>query len=735
MSKTPRNVTLRVLEGGRVDESGDYIEDVFGAKGYLAKLVKGYQPRLGQMALARAIDQGIREGRHVISEGPTGTGKSLAYSVPAAYHAIHSRKKICIVTANKTLQSQIVNKDLEELRAATGWKFSFMIRKGLSNYLCSRDYARGIWSEALAEDPDAEDMISAMRDWADTTEDGDREGSPGPSNQLWKSFSTTHDDCATPKNCPSAEDCFADKAKNRAKATQIIVTNYHLFYRHLTFEARRLREAEAKCKEENKEWDLELYNKKLRQNNNGILPVFDVVIMDEAHHAPEIARDHLGEDATVSWSLVQRCISGLHEAAEYGGRTAEATRMRAMTWLNSLWDGLEKRLVSDLVVFGPGDELESAQLEQALHEVATAYTAAARSATLPPGKKALSGRDIEMSVVRARFDKMAARCHVAAAKLKSFRVRDIDSLVYFAEKETSDDGRSHIKLKAKALQVGRFMREELFDKFPTVVQTSATLAIKTRGSSDFDHVRREMGMRNMTRVIELAVPSPFDWHSQALLVVPRTMPLYDTKSKDDNAAYNQAALEHMESIIKTVKGRTLVLFTSHKSMKRAAVYLRDRLPYEVYVQGEGTNLELQRKFRSNVDSVLLGTESFAEGVDIQGEACSCVILEKLSFAPPNDPILVGLKMQNQELLRKDPKARIVDVFNEYSVPAALTKFKQRTGRLLRSIRDVGAIVCLDRRVTEYGYGYRFIGSIPPIRISKDLSDIAPFLRSLGALTD
>jgi len=733
MSKPSKNVTLRLLDGGRVDESGDYIEDVFGPRGYLSKLVSGYQPRPGQVALARSIDQAIRNGTHAIAEGPTGTGKSFAYSVPAAYHAIHSSKRVCIVTANKTLQSQIVNKDLEELRKATGWKFSFTVRKGASSYLCARDYARGRW-EGVRDGN--EEMVDAVRDWADTTKDGDREESPGPTNKIWRSFSTTSEECDGPRECGSADGCFLAASKVRAKAAHIVVTNYHLLYRHLTFEAARLRKAKLKCEEEGREWDLEIYNKKLRQDNNGILPVFDVLIMDEAHHAPEIARDHLGEDATISWSAVHRCLSGLHDLENLGlGKAALSARSNAVQLLNDLWDDLDRRLGAELVVFGPGDMLKSEGLEAALLDIAGLYMAT--SSRIAPkvatGKPIMKAKDAEHAVMAARLRKLADRCADVTDRLNKFRTRGIPSLVYFAQRESSEDGAAEVKLKAKALLVGRFMREEIFDKVSPVIQVSATLAIKNPRGSDFDHVRREMGMRDLKGVSELVVPSPFNWHQQSLLVVPSTMPMYESKSKDDNAAYNAAALEHMEAIIRIVKGRTLVLFTSHKSMRRAAGYLRARLPYEILVQGEGTNRDLQDLFRSSVNSVLLGTESFAEGVDIQGEACTCVILEKLSFAPPNDPVLVGLEMRNAEILAKDKNANVVDVFKGYRMPMAITKFKQRTGRLLRSIRDVGIIACLDRRVADSGYSYQFLGSIPPIRLSRTLHDIEPFLKSLGAL--
>jgi ATP-dependent DNA helicase DinG len=312
----------------------------------------------------------------------------------------------------------------------------------------------------------------------------------------------------------------------------------------------------------------------------------------------------------------------------------------------------------------------------------------------------------------------------------------ISGLVYFIEKESSEERVGQIELKAKALYVGSFMEAELFSQCSTVVQTSATLAIKGKGTKDFDHVKTEMGMLDLKGVEEITVPSPFDWHKQSILVVPDTMPLYpggaQGREKDQEVeAYEQAALEHIVKIIKIVKGRTLVLFTSHKMLRKADEYIRPRVPYEVFTQGQGTNKDLQDQFRFMVDSVLLGTESFAEGVDIQGESLSCVILDKLSHVPPSDPVLIGLNMRNKRNAKE--KRPQMDIFGRFRMPYAITKFKQRTGRLIRSVTDVGIMVCLDRRVLEANYSPMFIRSLPPIRIVKNLSEIAPFLRSVGAL--
>lgn len=738
---------LRVIRGGLVTPSGDYIEDVFGSNGYLAQVVRGYRPRPGQIALSRTIDSGIVEKRHVISEGPTGTGKSLAYSVPAAYHAIKSDLTICIVTANKTLQSQIVNKDLTELRNATGWNFSFAVRKGIASYLCKREIERNEndnWDKLKSQD---QEMVRKVQRWAATTKDGDRESSPGPSGRIWRAFSTTTDECGS-RNCLKYRECFVTKAKEAARNADIVVTNYHLLYRHMSFEGRRRRDAKSRIEAEGGTWSESDYIQKLKTESNGILPFFDVIILDEAHHAVDIARDHLGEDATVKWGSVYRCIAGLHgiDLSNYKKR-AESIRRQGMEELEHLWERLETRIKHDLVVFQNPGELDSEFLENLLTDASSLYEEYAKAIkprlTADQERLLAAGEPAGLTVLQAAD--MVAHNHALWLSALSVKVRDrisafrtmrISGLVYFIEKESSEERVGQIELKAKALYVGNFMQAELFNQCSTVVQTSATLAIKSKGAKDFDHVKSEMGMGEIAGIKEITVPSPFDWHRQSIMVVPDTMPLYPSGSQGEDKsreveAYETAALEHIVKIINIVKGRTLCLFTSHKTLRKADEYIRERVKYEVFTQGQGTNKDLQDIFRDRIDSVLLGTESFAEGVDIQGEALSCVILDKLSHVPPNDPVLIGLNMRNKRY-QKEGRAQM-DVFGRYRMPYAITKFKQRTGRLIRSITDVGVMVCLDRRLLEANYSSMFIKSLPPIRVVKNVSEIAPFLRSVGAL--
>jgi ATP-dependent DNA helicase DinG len=690
MTKPPFTRLLTVLPGGGA--SPDYINDVFGVGGYLSRQVTGYKPRPGQIELARAIDKGICEGRHVIGEGPTGTGKSLAYSVPAAYHAVHNKKRVLIVTANKTLQAQIVNKDLKDLLMAVPWHFTYAVRKGISSYLCARDLRDKKWRQVEDED---RDMVADTVEWAEETLTGDFEESPGPPPKIWAEFSTTNDECDGPKNCRSKSDCFVIKAKDAAAKADIVVTNYHLLFRHL--------------------------NHMASGRPGSVLPPFDIAILDEAHNAANIARDFLGEDATVGFNSVYRCVSNLHmaEVSSLRFRCTEA-RHTVLDESRRFWAELSARARANNRIFDQPGDCKSEHLEEVLTGAKHVYLALAESlgATTPlRGGKSSTSR----AAAAAGHLISAERCQKVIDKLAAFRTQKINGLVYYIEGSGSEDKGGTVKLRSKALRVGRFMRESLFQTTPTVIQTSATLAVKGGGPSDFDYLKREMGMKELPNVDELTVESPFNWPKQALLVIPKDMPLYKFENGGSDE-FDAAVQERFEEIVRIVQGRTMGLFTSYKLMEKVRDSLRRAaLPYEVLVQREATNRELQQKFKRDISSVLLGTQSFAEGVDIQGEACTCVVLDKFNFTPEGDPVLVGLR-------KSDP-----NVFQHYQLPEAIISFKQRLGRLIRSINDVGIVVVLDRRLLTKGYGKQFIQSIPPLQIAHDLTAIAPFLRSVGAL--
>lgn len=686
---------LVVIDGGkRPEPPGDYINQVFGDKGFLAAQITGYRPRDGQIKLARAIDRGIREGRHVIGEGPTGTGKSLAYSVPAVFHAVHNGKRVCIVTANKNLQRQIYQKDLADLARAVPWTFKYAIRKGQNSYLCLRNFENDDWRQ-LDIDSDYSEVVDATVRWAGETTTGDFEDSPGPPPKVWAAFSTSREDCDGRK-CISFESCFAKKAKDRAAGADIIVTNYHMLFLHL------------KLGPESK-----------------ILPEFDVVILDEAHNAANIAREFFGQE--LAFGALYRCVTQLH-MIDVRGFKAKGQRLRdeTMKAVNNLWTELAQRARAKRHIFKAGDPLKSEDLETALGEVAAFYKKVAEA--MDPGGEITSVQAAKQGSEAQSLRKLAGKCLEKAAALAEFRVVGNEHVTYFIEGSGNEEKGKYVKLKSKAVEVGGYLRRALFERFPTVVQTSATLAVRGGQGSDFAYLRREMGMGKMGELPnleteELVVESPFNWPKQALLVIPRTMPEFVHGS----AVWDQAVCDHLEQTVNAVRGRTLGLFTSYRMLRIAAEHLRARTNWRVLVQGEATNRELAATFQSDVNSVLLGTESFSEGVSIEGEACTCVVLDKIPFLNQDDPVIQALDF------RMKARGGRENVFQTHMLPEAIISFKQRVGRLIRTVNDVGVVVVLDKRLLTKAYRTQFTKSIPPIRREESLSAIEPFLREVGAL--
>jgi len=702
MSEQTPNVKLSVIQGGKQDEATDYILDVFGQGGYLSRRIQGYRPRQGQIQLARTIDQAIRQGHHVIGEGPTGTGKSLAYAAPAAYHAVHNGLRIGVVTANKNLQRQVYQKDLAELAEATPWNFTYGIRKGISSYLCERNFREGKWREGLFEFPDQAEAIELTRQWAEDTSTGDFEDSPGAPGKVWALFSTNREECDGRK-CRDFASCWVNKAKLEAAEADIVVTNYHLFFLALSL-------AQLPS-------DAEPNPPRLAK----ILPDFDVVIMDEAHRAANIARDFFGSEVT--WSGLYRCVTNMHMVDEIRGfkTRGKALRDRYMVAISQFFYRLGDLARAHRNVLGKGD-CPSEEVEQLLTLVAEFYLDVARKLD-PAGTGGKSTDQAMRGAAAGRYRLLAEKSLLRQDELKEFREISRQGLVYFVEGSGYEEKGRKVKLKSRAIEVGGYMRAHLFDNFPTVVQTSATLAVRGGKEGDFDFLKREIGMKGLEDVDEIVVESPFNWPKQALLVIPSTMPEF----RNGDASWDQAVCEHLEQIVNVVQGRTLGLFTSFRMLNIASEYLRGHTKWPILVQREATNRELAERFQTDRSSVLLGTESFSEGVSIEGEACTCVVLDKIPFMTKDDPVLQGIERKMRA------RGSHENIFNAYMLPEAIISFKQRIGRLIRTVSDVGVIVVLDKRLLTKTYRHQFIKSIPPLQVHEQLDAIGPFLRRVGAL--
>ncbi len=633
----------------------DYLSEVFGDGGLFASRFPGYEMREGQVALARMVDEAMRGGRHALGEGPCGTGKSVGYAVPAVWHAHHEKKRVVIATANIALQEQLVRKDLPMLASVLPWPFTFALLKGRNNYVCLDRLAE---SEARGElrglfDDGQQRQLDDVLAWAEATKTGDVSELPFiPAPQVWSRFAVGSDECKG-DGCPFREECFSERAKAVAQGADIIVTNYHLLFAHLA--VRR------------------------ETGQDLVLPAHDLLILDEAHEAADIAREFFG--FTVSEHTFARLATA---AADFGHKQlAGELRQEAGRLFERLADfarspRYKKRLNA------PGFASD-AGVQRALRSLVAQATARAED----------EARDQKE---RATARNVARNATVAGARLdEGLQQTDADK-VYWLDV----DPKGRAKLRAKPIDVSELLRAELFARCPSVSLVSATLTT----SGNFDFVRREVGVPD--GALEVIAETPFDFESQALLVVPERMP--DPREP----GFIDSAVDIFRQVLEACDGRTLGLFTSYRNLN--AVY--DRVvggKHRVLRQGDLPRAELTRLFKEDVGSVLLGTESFWTGIDVPGEALTGLVIDKLPFPHPDDPVI-------DAICERDPRA-----FDNYLVPLAIIALRQGVGRLIRCKTDVGVVVILDKRLAEKGYGRKFLKSLPPMLSTRRLENIARFL--------
>jgi ATP-dependent DNA helicase DinG len=632
---------------------GEYIDTVFGPNGIFARRFQGYAPRRGQIELTQTVDRAIEENAHLLAEAPTGTGKSVAYLVPAIRHAAEHGKRVLVVTGNIALQEQLVSKDLPLLAEVLPWEVSFALLKGRQNYLCpSRLYEQKAEPRLdIPGEPFDVDRYQAILDWAETTETGDKSELPfEPAPRLWKRFSITSEDCKG-NECRLREQCFAAKAKVRAEQAMVVVTNYHMLLLHL-----HLREITGR--------DL-------------ILPPFDIAICDEGHKMADIAREFFGFRATagsVRWA--GRLLARM-------GHGRLAARLEAET--SSFFERLDAYAQSDAYdrrLRTPG-EVPHQELRAALVETFRVY------------QEAMD--DVLDGDARAELTRAMARAMALVIQLDAAMALADEGSVYFLERSP----KGGVALASKVVDVSERLRKLFFDATPSVIVTSATLT--TSGS--FDHVRRELGMRDAR---ELVVESPFDFEQQALLIVPEGLP------SPQEPVFAEVVADTVARVVELAEGRTLGLFTSYRNLNAAYERLAG-CGYRVLRQGDAPRTQLIETFRKDVRSVLLGTESFWAGVDVPGESLSCVVIDRLPFPPPDDPVLDAMS-------ERDP-----DWFEDFSLPRAIIAFKQGFGRLIRSQLDRGVVVVLDERLVTKRYGKKFLGSLPFTLKSRRLAHVRHFL--------
>ena len=626
------------------------IDELFANDGPIARALPGFEARPGQVAMAQLVEHGIIEGMHTIVEAGTGVGKSLAYLIPA----VRSGKKIVLSTGTIALQEQLVRKDLPLVEKALGIPLRVTLLKGRGHYLCKQKYERMRADRLVAQSKSMQDLWA----WASRTQTGDRaELSFTPSGDEWEQLDADADDC-TGEFCERFRDCYFFKKRDEAKFADIVVVNHALFFLDLAV-------------------------------GGGLLPPYDVAILDEAHQCERWATDAL--TATVSRASVNRMMRKLHRTYNVPARfDAE---------LESGMRGLESALASV-----PGDRylLNANEAAWPALESLRENFYGLENWLYANWHSALKKKPENDAEAERRRD-LAMRGILGHQTAIDRAAMPGDEAIAWVERS---DAESRYEVNSAPFDVAEFLRATLFARTPSVVLTSATISVE---GASFDYLKRALGI---TDAQELVAPSPFDYAEQArLFIAPAQL---NPKAAD----FARRAAPIVEECLDRSRGRAFVLFTSYARLREVYALVRERIAYPIKLQGEMPRAALLAWFRKTPNAVLFATGTFWEGIDVVGEALSCVIIDRLPFPTPNDP-LVSARVRSLE-------SRGLDGFENYMVPSAIVRLKQGFGRLIRSTRDKGVVALLDGRAASTRYGATILASLPPATRITHLDELTEF---------
>jgi ATP-dependent DNA helicase DinG len=609
------------------------VHEAFAPGGPLAATLPGFEPRAEQAALADAVEHALASGEHLVAEAGTGTGKSLAYLLPA----LASGRRVVVATATKALQEQLLSNDVPAAARALGREVRVVVLKGRQNYVCRRQLQS--FGPMLLREPRDEDAWEALQPWLAETETGDRaELSFEPSESLWAELAVGADRCAG-RRCAHLSSCFAEAARDRAAEAELVIANHALYFADVAA-------------------------------GGGVLPEHDAVVFDEAHRLEETAATWLG--GRVSRAVLRRLATDVERACREASEPVPARHLDRM------------ELAGDRLLVAVSPPSGRRRLREIPVETAL---------VLVDALAALSGA---LDSRAEGLDLLARRALATAAQVEACLQPGELERVVWSEPDA---------IAWAPVDVAQELRDRLWDDGPTAILVSATL---TNGE-DAAFVRRRLGLDHAR---ELIVGSPFDFREQALLYVPRTMP--DPRSD----GFAERAADEALALLALSRGRALVLTSSYRALEVLRSRIVGRVPYEVLVQGDAPRERLLERFRTEVDSVLLATSTFWQGVDIPGESLSLLVIDKLPFSAPGDPL--------HEARCEAVEAGGGDWFRDYALPTAVLQLRQGFGRLIRSHEDCGVVAILDPRLRTRPYGRAFLRALPHCPLVEDRAPVAAF---------
>jgi ATP-dependent DNA helicase DinG len=635
---------------------------IFGGAGTISRAMQtAYEHRPQQIEMAVAVEKALDTKTHLIVEAGTGVGKSLAYLVPLVLKAREENSRAVVATYTKALQQQLVDKDLPFLRKVLG-EFRYTLCVGGENYLCLRRFDHLRMGDLYEQHEVA--SLNHLFEWSTRTRNGLRgDLDIEPPAGLWAKACRQADLCFG-KDCAFYRDCFYLKAKAIEQQSHILVANHHLFFADMA-------------------------------TGGNVLPQYGAVVFDEAHQVEDVATDYLGVEIT-NFSVKYLLDSLLSQRTRKGMLTRLTVQGTDAQVVRGMVDGL--RVISDNFFLN---------LHPVLHKEPSVRIREQRivpdilSAPLSELRDALLELEVETHEEELEVKAFASRTQALAAAVRVNLEQSAEGFVYWAERENA-----RYRLVASPIDVADTLRDNLFGKTGTVVLTSATLS----SAGTFTYIKNRLGL---DATHELLLDSPFDFENQALLYIAPGL-------EDQQASGYQDRFDaELKAVLSATRGRTLVLFTSYGQLRKSAEAMRRELPELSFLcQGEMPAYRLIEQFKSVPHAALMGTASFWQGIDVPGDALQCVVIAKLPFAVPDEPIIEA-RME-----------RLKNPFREYQVPQATLLFRQGFGRLIRTRTDRGAVAVLDSRIMTKNYGRSFLKSIPKCRITDDRGEFERFFEGL-----